>query len=272
MEGNLNPRGEIMKKLIVIMALLVLAGCSDISVKRENTFYSNEINSHNYIKSYVLGEKKTTFIGDPIIKWQEISIKNTEITKMFAAKSDFELKGLYKGKGWSRLNVQLKANKADEFYYFGKTNYKGIEYSVIGINKDADDNLSNFLITNNGILNKYTVVDNELNDSLTAEKPYSSPDEIVFLEAPIKSKFLAAGMSREVIFGGVNNVTLNATYREYTPDDMARQAFSQNLVYQTTAETIRFRGFKIKVHEVTNEKITYTVLEDGLNVPAVVNN
>lgn len=265
-----------MKKLIMVLlpAAIALAGCTDVVVVRDNTFYSNESLSHNYTKSYVIGEKQSAFIGDPIIKWQGVSTKNTEITKMFVAKSDFELKGRYAGKGLTSSNIQLKANKTDDFYYFGATNFKGVDYFVIGKNKDTDDDHDNeyyLLITTNGILNKHTIVDNELNDSLTSENPYSSPDEIVFLEAPIKSKFLTPGISREVVFGGVNNVTLNATYREYTPDDMARQAFSQNLVYQTTAETIRFRGFKIKVHEVTNEKITYTVLEDGLSVPTAVN-
>lgn len=243
----------------LLLVVLVFAGCANLSVVRDDKPDSGY--SIDYVKSYTLGEKKTTFIGDPIIIWKEKIIRPVN-PKMFVSKSDFELKGLYLGRGLSRENIQLKANKADEFYYFGTTNFKGIDYSVIGKDKDNDENDYHLLITNKGILNKYTVADNELNDSLTAEKPYSSPGDIIFLKK--EAIDITAGISREIIFGGVNNITLNATYREYTPNDMARQAFSQNLVYQTTADTIRFRGFKIKVHEVTNEKITFTVLEDGL--------
>ncbi len=73
-----------------------------------------------------------------------------------------------------------------------------------------------------------------------------------------------AGLQRELIFGGVNDISINMSYREYTPDDRARQAFYQNLSFQTTADVIRFQNIKIKVHEVSNEKIVFTVLEDGL--------
>lgn len=249
-----------MKKMVLMLALLVLSGCTTLKVVRDDTLDSGY--TIDYVKSYILGEKKTTFVGDPIVMWTEKIIKPSN-PKMYVSKSDFELKGLYLGKGLSRENIQLKANKAEEFYYFGTTNVKGIDYSVIGINSDNDDNDYHLLITNNGTLNRNTIVDNELNDSLTTETPYSLPEDIIFLKK--EAIDMTAGISREIIFGGVNDITLNATYREYTPNDTAHQAFYQNLVYQTSADTIRFRGFKIKVHEVTNEKITFTVVEDGLS-------
>jgi hypothetical protein len=68
----------------------------------------------------------------------------------------------------------------------------------------------------------------------------------------------------ELIYSGKNDVSLNATYREYSSDDLARQAFFQNLTYQANAKQIRFKDFVIQIHNVTNEQITYTILEDGL--------
>ncbi len=68
----------------------------------------------------------------------------------------------------------------------------------------------------------------------------------------------------ELIYSGRNNVSLNVIYREYTPTDMARSAFFQNLTYQADAKIIRYKDFVIKVHSASNEKITYTVVEDGL--------
>ena len=72
------------------------------------------------------------------------------------------------------------------------------------------------------------------------------------------------GMSIELIYSGKNDVSLNATYKEYTPDNMARPAFFQNITYRADARQLRFKNFVIKLHDVSNEKITYTVLEDGL--------
>lgn len=59
-------------------------------------------------------------------------------------------------------------------------------------------------------------------------------------------------------------MSLNATYKEYSYNDLARPAFFQNLTYQVDAKQIRFKNFLIQIHDVTNEQITYTVLKDGL--------
>jgi len=73
-----------------------------------------------------------------------------------------------------------------------------------------------------------------------------------------------SAISCELIFAGKNNVSLNTTYKEYSYNDLARPAFFQNLTYQANAQQIRFKDFLIQIHDVTNEQITYTVLEDGL--------
>ncbi len=249
-----------MGKIILLLAFLVLAGCGDIKVVRNNPF---EKGSDQYIKSYNIGEQKTTYIGDPIIKWQEARVKYTDDTKMFYAKTDFEIKGKYtKANKLFGSDFYYKSIKNDQYYYIGTASYDGNDYYVIA--KDKEDNDCYLLIDYKGRLYKKIIIDEHLDRKLMFENLNTTPAEVVFLKTKLTNKSLALGLSREIIFGGVNNITMNATYREYTPDDMARQAFYQNLVYQTTADIIRFRGFKIKVHEVTNEKITFTVLEDGL--------
>ena len=72
------------------------------------------------------------------------------------------------------------------------------------------------------------------------------------------------GPTIELIYSGKNDISLNVTYREYTPDNLARTAFFQNITYQADAKQIRFKDFVIKIDDISNEKITYTVLEDGL--------
>jgi hypothetical protein len=51
-------------------------------------------------------------------------------------------------------------------------------------------------------------------------------------------------------------------YREYTPDNLARPAFYQNLTYPKDSSYVRFKQLKIKVNAVTNELIKYIVEED----------
>lgn len=254
-----------MKKIGFLLVLVLLAGCGDIKVVRRDSINSEPVESFGYIKSYNIGENKTAYIGNPIVKWQDSKTRRINTSEVFIAKSDFELKGDYIKRDLFTTTVNIKSFKNDEYLLFGTTNYKNTDYYVIA--RNLEDNKYYLLVNNNGIMNKNILIDEHLDRKLLSENPISSPDTIVFNKKQNKEESLTLGMSREIIFGGVNDITLNATYREYSPDDMARQAFYQNLVYQTSTDTIRFREFKIKVHEVTNEKINFTVLEDGLTNP-----
>jgi len=67
----------------------------------------------------------------------------------------------------------------------------------------------------------------------------------------------------EMIFTGVTDQSVNVLYREYSAKDITKPSV-QDLTYPRDAKIIRFREIKLAVKQVTNEKITYTVLEDGL--------
>lgn len=67
----------------------------------------------------------------------------------------------------------------------------------------------------------------------------------------------------EIIYGGMDGQTLNFTYREYTPDDLARPAFTQAFSYPAGSATIRFKNVEIAVAEALPDRIRYTVLRDG---------
>lgn len=68
----------------------------------------------------------------------------------------------------------------------------------------------------------------------------------------------------ELLYAGSNANEVNLIYREYTPTDLARAAFTQNLTYDRHAPTIRFRDIKIKVLGADNESIRYVVQQDGM--------
>lgn len=62
----------------------------------------------------------------------------------------------------------------------------------------------------------------------------------------------------------MNTRSKHETDREYTPDDLARAAFPQNLVYAKDTTTIRFKEIVIHVLEASNERMRYVVGSDGL--------
>lgn len=68
----------------------------------------------------------------------------------------------------------------------------------------------------------------------------------------------------EIIFTGTSRGAINLAYREYAPDSMESPAVQEKLSYPIDTEIIRYESIEIKVHEVTDDRISYTVLADGL--------
>jgi hypothetical protein len=67
----------------------------------------------------------------------------------------------------------------------------------------------------------------------------------------------------EIIFTGRSGQNATFLYREFSPDDLAKPAFYQNLTYNLeTEDTIQFKKLKIKVLNVSNESIRFKVLSD----------
>lgn len=72
----------------------------------------------------------------------------------------------------------------------------------------------------------------------------------------------AAGLNYELVYTGTDGQGRRFQYREYTPDDLARPAFSQDLSYPASATTIRFRKLVIEILESTPDSIRYRVAAD----------
>lgn len=70
-------------------------------------------------------------------------------------------------------------------------------------------------------------------------------------------------MRYELIYTGCIGDNITMVYREYTADDMARPAFSQNLSYSTKQRRIRFQNLSIEIISADNEKIKFKVLSDS---------
>jgi hypothetical protein len=93
----------------------------------------------------------------------------------------------------------------------------------------------------------------------------ATPEDLRFFELIREKVNVKAGyLNYEIIYGGTDEKSIRMTYREYTSEDLARPAFSQDLVYEVGSKEIRFRDTKIVVYEATNEKIVYAVVSDGL--------
>jgi hypothetical protein len=63
----------------------------------------------------------------------------------------------------------------------------------------------------------------------------------------------------ELVYSGRTGDSIRIAYREYSPQDLARTAFFQELTYSVSEPVIRFRDLEITVSEATNSSIKFVV-------------
>ncbi len=199
-----------------------------------------------YVKNYQLGEEKSAFIGQEII-WVKPYSK-TVLTAL--ALDNATITTRYNGR-----NYVLTLKKDEEKILHETINF-GDKYYLLGF-KDF-----HLLISADGSVYKKSLYSSQFKSVYTPGKGVAiEPQNFKLL---LKDKFSDPLLSYQLIYAGINDVSINTTYREYTGDNLARPAFFQSITYNAGAKQIRFREFLIQIHDVTNEKITYTILEDGL--------
>lgn len=66
----------------------------------------------------------------------------------------------------------------------------------------------------------------------------------------------------EIVYLGRDASSIRFQYREYTKDDLARSAFSQDIVYPATAKTVRFRTIEMRVDNLDADSIGLTIMHD----------
>lgn len=277
-----------MRKIGILICVLLLTGCAHsiwVSTKLVplpepvKKHKIGEINRVFYEKNYKIGEKITAFVGQEIVKVKSFT-ERTEIfdtvkyiKKVVKSNTTINIHAKY-----AVNNYHIKSNENQEYEVHSTINNNlgtirnnlGIgEFNLIELNDDKGTRWG-MLIDDNGAVHTGAIYSFE-HEMLYFPLVISvSPGVfIIYEKAEGKEEKreiekTIPGMAIELIYSGKNDVSLNATYREYTPDNMARPAFFQNITYRADAKQLRFKDFVIKLHDVSNEKITYTVLEDGL--------
>ena len=199
-----------------------------------------------YEKNYQLGVEKSAFIGKEIIaakKYKQtiqsaLSLEQVTITTRYNFTS---IK--YTIDNNSRHPLRETVTLGEKYYLLGNSDWR-------------------LLISSDGKISKKSLYS-------YSDKMVYTPDKEISIEPQnfellLKKTLDQPLFSFQLIYTGINDVSLNMTYREYTGDDLARPAFFQSLTYKADAKQIRFKDYLIQIHDVTNEKITYTILEDGL--------
>jgi hypothetical protein len=269
---------HIVSMIVVALCLASLtSGCKNCWIYADYTPYSHAAGSGtsyktDYQKNYKIGEKQTVFIGEDIIKVKKLNLSAKTIIEhknYYTFQKDFSvLEEKYDVQSKIYANYKYESSGIIKFDIETQATNKGETFHLMRLSNNPEN--SNWewaiLISDDGRVFKKGLYNYNwkmiyLTDSLVINPETSGNFHPTTSKIETDSTPL---MSFEIIYAGMNDVSLNATYREYTKDDLIRPAFSQNLTYKPNAKQIRFKDFVIQIHDVSDERITYTVLEDGI--------
>lgn len=224
-------------------------GCAGFTPYRSDYFGTDHVIDRNY----ELGVKRTTYVGESMIKVKDYYLSKFS-AKTFSPNVDLTIKqGLGK--------FTFKAHEQREIV--GTTIRNGINFYLIKIEPNSPNSFL-LLITEDGEVDGRSIYWNTFYGyQPNWFKFETTPSDAKFVKKDITTIDTGQGYENyELIYTGKDKEALHITYREYSPEDLARTAFFQNLTYPSDAKVIRFKGYKILVDNATSESITFTVDEE----------
>lgn len=251
--------------LIALAPVLVLTGCASqapyATVIPPTVAQSEPV--HTIDKNYQLGAQMSVFVGEPMVRVKDYYVTHRDsgtyllpktVThhqlfmrpKTFAAGTPMILVGYYMLDGQRLKLLALPDRDASLFPML-------VDESGHFTNKLFNRMAGNWFEQTGGKIASVEGFDPPLDfathtvDEVSAEGGYTN---------------------FELVYAGASASQLNLIYREYTPTDLARAAFTQNLTYDRSSPAIRFRNIRIDVSSADNQSIHYVVRDDGLSEKA----
>jgi len=209
------------------------------------------------VKNYVLNLPKKVTVGEAVVVHKDYIV--SKVTgNMLMASNDFYIDGREFG--------SIKGKKNDTVPLEGTIVEEGQEYYLIPLQQKPNSLSCSLMINRDGYYAKRMVMHFPGKLEVVIVKGWDAitPQDTRFTitegEAVVDT---TAGFTNfELIYTGKNSQSITFMYREYTPQDMIRAAYTQNLIYDVNSKSIRFRKIKIKVLYVTDDGIEYEVVED----------
>jgi len=240
----------------VIALGLTLAGCNTLRPEPSRSTGS----THEYTKNYSLGANMRAYVGEPIVRFKDYHIQRTAVPYMTPVET-FTL---------SVTERSLPFVKGQKYLVKGSIDFDNQPVSVVLAEDTPQNNYGpqhiGALVKEDGrVLNRVvSFLRNSPNPiTLTPTVDVNPADARMTRVVEEKISATAGYQNYEIIYNGTDSKSIFLTYREYSPDGMARTAFYQNLTYDAKSQYIRFKQFKIQIHNATSEEIRFTVIEDG---------
>lgn len=240
--------------IAILLFSFIFSGCASLEPA---TFTVRT--EHKKICNYVLGEPLRVSVGQPLIKRMDYYVKisgaftvspqepisytasipfNRNVITNIVPEVDYEIIGTLSGNSSPRSVV-----------FIGKTN-RGV---TVGLLLDQDDMFTGEGVWQNGM--------NGWQSGGGAS--FEIRPAVVKFKREVNERVVSGQKYEnfEIIYTGKSKNGITLLYREYSPDDLARTPYYQNLSFDLDESgIIGFKEFRIKILHANNEGIEAIVL------------
>ena len=200
------------------------------------------------VKNYTIDQPVTSTVGESMIAVKDYWQTETAF-EAYKVPVDFRLKSCIVG------SIPLKAGT--ELRIVGSKERDNIKYNLVDILPGSGLRL---LVGQDGDIPGFIV-----NAFGFGQGCRYKVDPAVALE-PIKGVDVDTTkgyVNFELVYSGTAGNSIRILYREYSPDNLARSAFNQELTYDKDSKTISFKKLRIEVLSASSNEIRFIVRSDG---------
>lgn len=222
--------------VVALVAVVGIAGCADtVEIDHPQNL------AHVTKSNFEIGVAQTVSVGAPMIKVNDYYISEKA---GWSWKTDTTIRG----GGITAFNIP------PGIYGVGLQKKVGSEiFDVIRVNGQE------LLITQDGRVAKTTPEAAFVAYDVHPSDPSARLDRVKNTALDTTKGYV----NYELIYTGSAQGTIHLTYREFTPEDLAKTAFYQELSYNSSDPIIRFKGLTIRVIAADNTGITFRVEKAG---------
>lgn len=229
---------------------LLISGCATKIQQEPSKFFKPK---NVKVQNYTIGKTLTANVGESMVRFQDFWEVMSE-TSVASIDKPVRLTG-----GGATVDVIIEP---------------GVKYNVVGYMKDefrrymlirlSTGHLA--MIKDDGSLHNHVASQVNNNEIVQVVWDLSNSDSSARVTREIEKRIdVKNGYENfELLYTGVNAAGLNLTYREFSPEGMARVAFFQNLSYSADSNLITFKKYKIAVERANSREIVFKILEDGM--------
>src|SRR3954447_19700541 len=199
-------------------------------------------------KNYQLNEPQYAYVGAPMIRVKDYhAIRN--IQDAAVASNDFTVSPTV---GFSKTG-----RKGSSYKIIGTTDYKGRTYRVLQMERYG------LMLDENGTpINSVIDLSSGLHNVFVPSFSISPPDTTFNVSSDTMVDKGKPFTYYELLYSGIEGNSLRMVYHEYSPDNLVRPAFVQELTYPVFQSELTFRNLKLEILSSDSQQVWFMVVDD----------